>query len=170
MKYATDNMKLKAVKVDHYKKQTEISDSLIVLNYTGINVRLIQQFREGIKGIKDTIIVAKNTLMKKALEQSTNSKEFSNLGDNLKGQNIFVFSKDIIKTLNFINGFKKQRKLTTLSITGCKAENNLLNKEDIEYLSKLNSKSDLIANLTYTMKLPLMQVKHILETIASMEK
>ncbi len=129
------------------------------VDYQGLTVNQISSLREKIKTAGGEVIVAKNTLMKRALE----NQKFPDSGQNLTGPTATVFSyddevaavkqvADFAKTLGGIPKFK-------FGFFG----HDLLDSAGIEALSKIPSRPELQAKVVGALVSPLYGIVNVLQ-------
>ncbi len=133
--------------------------TMAFVNYQGLTVNQISNLREKIKSAGGEVIVAKNTLMKKALA----GQKFPDSGQNLTGPTATVFSyddevsavkqiADFAKTLGGIPKFK-------FGFFG----RDLLDSSAIEALSKIPSREELKAKIVGALASPLYGIVNVLQ-------
>lgn len=129
------------------------------VDYQGLTVNQISSLREKIKTGGGEVIVAKNTLMKKALA----GQKFPDAGENLTGPTATVFSyedevsavkqvADFAKTLGGIPKFK-------FGFFG----HDLLDAAGIEALSKIPSRPELQAKVVGALVSPICGIVNVLQ-------
>ena len=84
------NLDAKKVQVDELKQVAEESLSAVVVDYRGTDVPKLTNFRKDAKEKSVFIKIIKNTLAKRALEDT----KFDSLKDVLTGPSLIAFSKD----------------------------------------------------------------------------
>ena len=84
------NLDLKKVQVDELRKVVDESLSVVAVDYRGTDVPKLTSFRKDAKDKSVFIKIIKNTLAKKALEDS----KFDSLIDVLSGPTLLAFSKE----------------------------------------------------------------------------
>lgn len=133
--------------------------TMAFINYQGLTVNQISSLRQKIKSAGGEVIVAKNTLMQKALAH----QEFPDSGQNLTGPTATVFSyddevaavkqiADFAKTLGGIPKFK-------FGFFG----HDLLDSAGIEALSKIPSRPELQAKIVGALASPLYGIVNVLQ-------
>lgn len=119
---------------------TEIA---LVMDYQGLSVAEITQLRDGLAESGALCHVAKNTLVKKAIEGNEDWMQLETL---LKGTNALLFAKgDVGSAIKAYQKFQKATKKTELR--GGVFEGKLLSPEDIKAIGDLPSKEELIAQI-----------------------
>ncbi len=133
--------------------------TMAFVDYQGLTVNQISSLREKIKTVGGEVIVAKNTLMKRALE----NQKFPDSGQNLTGPTATVFSyndevaavkqiADFAKTLGGIPKFK-------FGFFG----HDLLDSAGITALSKIPSRPELQAKVVGALASPLYGIVNVLQ-------
>ena len=99
------NLDAKKVKVDELKQVAEESLSAVVVDYRGTDVPKLTGFRKEAKDKSVFIKIIKNTLAKRALEDT----KFDSLKDVLTGPSLIAFSKeDYQSAAKLIQDFAKE--------------------------------------------------------------
>ncbi len=133
--------------LEKLKQKIQKAKSIIVVDYSKVDAKTQTKIRQKIKELNGEFFVTKNNIIRLAL----NKKE---LDDALVGMNAFVFAyDDPIAPLKAIFDFKKELKL--LEVKKGILEDKVLSYEEVEQLSKLPSKDQLIVMLIGGIKAPL---------------
>jgi large subunit ribosomal protein L10 len=126
------------------------SDAVYLVNYTGVSVEEISTIRREFLKEGITYKVFKNTLVKKALQQTEGYEKFNDL---LVGMIGYAFAKDnttvpakIIKQFNDKNN--------KFNLVGCYIEDQFFSGDQLEALSKLPTKLELIAGIIGSINAP----------------
>ncbi|MGQ9797818.1 MAG: 50S ribosomal protein L10 [Ignavibacterium sp.] len=132
------------------KELIEKSTAIYVADYSGVNVADISELRNQFR--KEGVIykVFKNTLFKRALDESG---KYSKLADNLEGMSGFAFAFDnpvapakIIK--KYFDANKK------FSLKACYIETEYYSGNQLDQLANLPTKADLIAGILSSINAP----------------
>lgn len=117
------------------------SSAIYLTDYSGINVEDISNIRREFRKAGVDYKVYKNTLFKRALEQSG---KFDKLADHLVGMTGFVFaSDDIVAPAKVIKKYNDDTSKMTLK--ACYLEENYYDGSKLKELADLPSKDELIA-------------------------
>jgi large subunit ribosomal protein L10 len=162
----SNNLELKKQIVSELVKGVTSPDTnditTVIINYSGITVNNLNSLRTQLFEQNSDLKVAKNTL----IERTLNSKGIE-LDVKLEGQNAILLTKgvDIMTSLNVIFDFlkKSDKGSVTLGILN----NRLLTKEQVEALSKLPSKEQLIAQVVGTLASPIRNFEYVLNGVQS---
>jgi large subunit ribosomal protein L10 len=115
----------------------------VVLDYQGLSVAEITDLRRRLLPIGGTCKIAKNTLMRLAVEGDDN---WQPVQDFFKGSSAVVLVKeDVGAAIKAYKGFQKDKKKTELR--GGVMEGRVLTKEQVETLADLPSKEQLMAQI-----------------------
>jgi len=115
------------------------SKSAIIVDYNGVTANEQVQLRQDVKKAGGEMFVTKNTLINIAVDKPS-------LKESLTGMNAVIFSnKDAVAAIKAVFEFHKKSK--KLSIKQGVMEDRVLSFEEVESLSKLPSKDQLIAKL-----------------------
>jgi large subunit ribosomal protein L10 len=137
--------------VDIIYNKINIEPLFIFCNFKGIKVSLITELKKKLANINSNILVYKNTLIKRAL----NNAEFDYPKNLLKEHtSLIIANKDtIIKVAKEIKEFSD--KVETFEIKGGFFEKNFCTSDQIKQLATLPSKEVLLAKLICVLKSPL---------------
>ena len=122
------------------------SKSAIIVDYNGVTANEQVQLRQDVKKAGGEMFVTKNTLINIAVDKPS-------LKESLTGMNAVIFSnKDAVAAIKAVFEFHKKSK--KLSIKQGVMEDRVLSFEEVESLSKLPSKDQLIAKLIVVIQGP----------------
>ncbi|QDZ20396.1 plastid ribosomal protein L10 [Chloropicon primus] len=132
--------------VTKLKSELETSTAVVGFSFKGVSVSDMEKLRGDIPD-DAALVVAKNTLMKKAAEEVDG---WSEVGQFCTGSNAFLFLREDLKT-----GFKGLRDLEKtyekadypVELNGGCCDGDFLSLDDIKKLEKLPSKLELIAKI-----------------------
>jgi large subunit ribosomal protein L10 len=128
------------------KEKLDQSKSVVVVDYTGTNASEQVKLRQAIKEAGGEMYVTKNTLIDIATGKG-------NLTDSLTGMNAIVFSyQDEVAALKKLFEFHEEN--DKLTIKQGLMEGKVLSPEEVESLSKLLGRDELIVKLINTIKGP----------------
>lgn len=138
--------------VAQLKEKVARSKSIIFTEYQGLSVNQINDLRGKVEDSGAEMVVAKNTLLKIALkDEKVGGKE---LDEHLKGPTASIFAyEDAIAPLKALVEFAKTAELPTLKagyVDGVYSK-----ASDLEILSNLPSREELLAQVVGTMKRPI---------------
>jgi len=112
------------------------------------------------------LVVAKNTLLKKAIEKS--DKDLSELFEALTGQTSVMFSETGNKPAKLIKNFRKKNKLEKPLLKGAFVEEGFYFGDDqIDTLVSIKSKDELIADVIGLLQSPVQNVLSALQSGAN---
>ena len=136
--------------VSEVKETIEKSTAVFLTDYSGVNVEDINDIRNQFRKEDVKYKVFKNTLFKRALQESG---KYEKLADHLIGMTGFAFADDnpvapakIIKKY-----FDKNNKL---SLKACYIENEYFEGSKLNELANLPSKNELIASILGSLEAP----------------
>ena len=136
--------------VSKLKNALSKSESIFVLGYSGLTSNQMVDLRNSLRQNQSQLLVAKNSLMHRALKDS----DIDGLNSLITGPTAMVFGRqDIADTAKVLTKFVKANQ--SLVLKGAFSHQRILNNKDIEVLSKLPSKELLRAQLVMTLKSPL---------------
>lgn len=132
--------------IEMLKEKVAQAKSAVVVDYSGTSVNDQTQLRGALKNAGGEIVVTKNTLIDLAFGKGK-------LTESLHGMNAIVFSfQDEVATIKELFKFHKDTEKLTIK-QGMLADK-VLSSEEVENLSKLPSKAELMATLISRIKGP----------------
>ena len=144
------NRNEKSQNVSKVKEMMENASAIFLTDYNGVNVEDINDLRNQFRNEGVSYKVFKNTLVKRALEESG---KYEKLADHLAGMTSFAFAADnpvapakIIKKY-----FDKNNKLL---LKACYIENEYYDGSSLDTLASLPSKQDLVAGIIGSINAP----------------
>jgi large subunit ribosomal protein L10 len=138
--------KEKASVVEELKGKFAEAKIAIVTDYCGLTVPVLEELRRELQKNNAEIRVAKNTLLRKAVEGSS----FEGLTESFKGTTAVTVSyDDPVAPAKILTEFAKKN--PKLEIRTASLEGQMLSASDIEALSSLPSKEVLLAKLLSVM-------------------
>lgn len=145
--------------VSELKTKLEKTKSLVFSDYRGLTVAQIQDLKKKVKKEKGEYVVAKNTLMLKALEQAGLPTPDISL---LEGPTATLFSyEDEIGPLKAMVTFAKTSGIPILKLGIL--DKSILSKTEVESLSKLPSKNVLYAQVVGALTAPSYGLVNVLQ-------
>ncbi|MDD3087378.1 MAG: 50S ribosomal protein L10 [Candidatus Omnitrophica bacterium] len=140
----------KEVSESRIKTTLKDSDAVFIIKYSGVASPDLCSLRQTLKGSKASLFVVKNSVARRALKDSG----LEVLVKNIEGPCGMVFIKDepvaISKSL-----FEFVKEHEQLKIEGGSLKDKVLEKSDIEAMSKLASKEVLRAQVVMTLNSPI---------------
>ncbi len=146
--------------VAEIEKSIKESGSLTVVSYQGLTVAEMQELRRTLAKIDASIVVYKNTLVRRALEEGS----LPSLGDLLNGPNGFVFSKDLSTGPKALVKFARFHE--SLVLKGGLVEGKVLDASGIKEVSKLPDKNGLIAMFLSCLNAPITKFAATVKALA----
>lgn len=141
--------------VELLKKKVAEAKSIAVVDFSGTTVNDQVKLRSALRKVGGEFRVAKNTLVDKVINDPT-------LLDSLHGMNGLVFSfKDEVAALKEL--FKFRKETDKLTIKQGYMEGKVLSAAEVETLSKLPGKAELIATLISRLNGPAYGLANVLK-------
>jgi len=135
----------------------ESSKSVILIDFKGMDVEKANLLRAGTKKSGVRYLVVKNTLFKKAIENT----KFEGLEKFLTGPTAIAFSEeDSVEPAKVIFDFSKKNEILTFK--GGFLENDILDVSDVIELAKLPSKEELIGKTVFIISSSLINFMNVL--------
>lgn len=136
-------------------EKLEKSKSVVIVDYTGTTVNDQVKLRNELSEAGGEMYVAKNNLVDIAIGKGK-------LTDSLKGMNAIIFSyQDAVSALKKLFAFQKES--SKLTIKQGFMDDKVLSFEEVEALSKLPSKDELIVTLISRLKGPAYGLVNVLQ-------
>ncbi len=138
--------------VNDLKNKIQEAKSITFVDYKGLNVNDINNFRQQMTDEGSESVIAKNTLVKLALEEK--GIDTKDMEQHLKGPTAAIFSyKDPVAYLKPLFEFAKKFELPKIKFA--LVEGIFTNAEKVEQISQLPSKQQLLAQVVGGLKSPL---------------
>ncbi len=151
---------IKKQKVDEIKENIENAQSIVIVEYRGLNVKEVTDLRKQFRDQDVQYKVYKNTLTGIALKDLG----YEGFEEYLSGPNGFVFSnEDLSQGAKIAKDFAKEH--DKLIIKGGLLEGDVLDKEQVLALANLPSKDQLLAQVVYTLNAPIASLAQALNQI-----
>ena len=150
----------KKEQVTEIQKFLDESSSLTVVSYQGLTVAEMQELRRTLHKQGSSLVVYKNTLVRRALA----ADELPDLGDLLNGPNGFVFSKELSNGPKVLVKFARYHE--ALVLKGGLAEGKVLNADEVKAISKLPDKNGLIAMFLSCLNAPITKFAATVKAVA----
>ena len=143
----------KPIFVANLTEELKSATSIVLVDYTGLTVKLQQDLKRRLKEAGANLFVAKNSLFKRAAKEAKLTEEI--MSDTvLAGPSAFIIStSDPIAPLQIIHKFAKEFELPNFKV-GI-VEGNFQSKETLETLSNLPGKDILLGQVVGTIASPM---------------
>ncbi len=149
--------------IDLLTKKINNATHIYVTNSLGLNAGQTVKLRKECYNNDIELVVAKNTLLKKAIEKS--DKDLSELFEALSGSSSVMFSEVGNKPAKLIQDFRKKNNLEKPILKGAYVEEGFyIGDNYLETLVSIKSKEELIADLIGMLQSPIMNVVSALQT------
>ncbi|NOZ33959.1 MAG: 50S ribosomal protein L10 [Chlorobi bacterium] len=136
---------------------------IYITNSLGLNASDTVNLRKECYKNDIELVVAKNTLLQKAIEKS--DKDLSELFEALKGQTSVMLSEVGNKPAKLIKEFRKKNKIEKLFLKGAFVEEGFyLGDDQIDILVSIKSKEELIADVIGLLQSPVQSVLSALQS------
>jgi large subunit ribosomal protein L10 len=155
------NREAKAVIIDDVSAQVAKAQAIVVAEYRGLDVASITELRRKARDAGVYLRVLKNTLVRRAL----NETPFEKLTDQLVGPLIYGISEDPVAAAKVMSDFAKANE--ALVIKGGAMPNALITIDGIKALASLPSRDELLAKLLGTMQAPVAKFVQTLNEVPS---
>lgn len=135
--------------VDEIAEKLQASNSIVVVDYRGLNVAEVTELRKQLREAGIEFKVYKNTLTRRAAEAAG----VEGINDVLVGPNAIAFSnEDVVAPAKIINEFAKKNE--ALEIKAGIIEGTISSVEDVKALAELPSREGLLSMLLSVLQAP----------------
>lgn len=146
--------------INDLNEKFKSTTSLFVLEYKGLSVRELEGLRKDLKGVKAELKIVKNTLLKKASEKT----DVDQINDLFVGPTaISICEKDSSAVAKIF--VKSAKSFEHLKIKGGIVEGKVVDTSEIEQISRLPSRDELIAQFMGLLLTPLTNLTNSLNQI-----
>jgi large subunit ribosomal protein L10 len=142
------------------EKSIKESGSVTVVSYQGLTVAEMQELRRTLSKQGASIVVYKNTLVRRAMEEG----QLPSFGDLLNGPNGFVFSKEIAEGPKTLVKFARTHE--ALVVKGGLVEGKVIDAAGIKEVSKLPDKNGLISMFLSCLNAPITKFAATIKAVA----
>ena len=150
---------IKQDKISELKEKIKSAKSIAIVDYQGLGVNDFNEFRQKIKGQDGDTVIAKNTLIKLALEEEGYKTE--EYAKELKGPNAAIIAyKDPVAYFKTIFDFSARLDLPKIKFAII--DRVYTSAQNVEVISKLPSKEQLLAQVVGGLKSPLSGLVNVL--------
>lgn len=137
--------------IDQIKEQFQKSSSAICVDFRGVNVEKITQFRRQVKEASGNYQVVKNTLARRAIAETP----FEELGQFLVGPTGIVFCQgEPMDPAKVVTNFTKETD-GALQVKGGVVDGTVFDAKGIERVSKLPSRQEMLTQLVSSLQSPI---------------
>ncbi|MEA4846304.1 MAG: 50S ribosomal protein L10 [Clostridiaceae bacterium] len=156
------NLEQKQQQVNEAKEKLQRSNSVVLVDYKGINVEDVTNLRKRFRDAGVDYKVYKNTLFKRAASELG----IESLHEYLQGTVAIAFGyNDAVAPAKTINQFIKDNPKTPISVKAGYIEGKLMNADDVKALGDLPSREVLIAMLLGGLQGSIRNLAYALNTI-----
>lgn len=146
--------------VTDLQQKFEAAQSVVVVDYTGVNAKQTTDLRKELRENGVDYVVAKNTLFKRAAEGAG----YTGLDDIFAGVSAAAFcADDPVKPANVLTKFIKANKVMT--VKGGILEGEIIDAAKVDVLGALPSKEGLLSQVASCFKAPLQNVCYALDAV-----
>ncbi|MFQ6102921.1 MAG: 50S ribosomal protein L10 [Candidatus Glassbacteria bacterium] len=149
----------KEILVEELSRELEGHSSIILTDFTGIDVKGITVLRRTLKENQATLRVVKNTLLKRAVAKSSTQ----GLAESLEGPTALVLSDDAVSGARALVDFARKEDKPRIKVA--LIEGNLLDPEEVKKIASLPTKPVLLSMLIAGINAPLVQTVNVLRAI-----
>ena len=156
------NLELKQQVVNEVKEKLQKSNSVLLVDYKGINVADVTELRKRFREAGVDYKVYKNTLFKRAAHELG----IEDLNEFLEGTVGYVFGyDDVVAPAKTINQFLKDNPKSPISVKAGLVENSFMDANSVKALGDLPSREVLIAMLLGALQGSVRNLAYMLNSI-----
>lgn len=156
-KLKEEKLQSKQALVDEIKENIQGAQSIVLLNYRGLNVEEVTELRAKYREANVSYKVYKNTMMRRAF----NELGYENLDEIFKGPSAIAFGmEDPASAAKISAEFAKEHE--ALEIKSGIVDGKVLSVEEVDALAKLPSKEVLIAQVLGGLNAPIQGLANVL--------
>lgn len=147
----------KAQQIEELRDRLERSQITILTDYRGLSVAQLQELRANLRPLESEFRIAKNTLMRVAAEQAG----LEGLEPILEGPLAVLFAYgDVVAPAKAISDFARSSRI--LEVKAGVMNNAVLSASDVEAISSLPSREELVGKLVGLLASPLTRTAGVL--------
>jgi large subunit ribosomal protein L10 len=151
----------KATIVSNITELVKKSNSMLFTDFTGLTVEQVNELRKEFRSSNIGYKVSKNTLIKRALQDMENSDK---VYPYLKGPTGIVFgNEDPLEPIKIIKKFIEKNNKPSVKVIYL--EKNIYPGEELDNLSKLPSKKEILASILGSISAPLSGVPSVIQSV-----
>lgn len=153
------NRQEKAVVIEEVSAEVAQAQSIIIAEYRGLDVASVTALRKSARESGVYLRVLKNTLVRRAL----NDTPFDGLSSKLTGPLMYAISPDPVAAAKVLSEFAKSN--DKLVIMGGAMPNSQLDVNGVKALATMPSREELLSKLLGTMQAPITQFVRTLNEV-----
>jgi large subunit ribosomal protein L10 len=158
------NFELKQQALGEITKKFQAAKSVVVVNYSGLNVEQATALRAQCRAAKVDYCVLKNTLARRALDDL----KITGMDDILNGPSAFAFGMgDVIAPAKIISEFVEKSKTETIKVKAGLMGNKAISAAKVAELAKVPSREILLARLLGSLQGSISGLVRVLDAIAA---
>ncbi len=149
--------------IDKLADQINSSSHIYITDTLGLNAGDTVELRKQCFKNEVELVVAKNTLLKKAIEKS--DKDLSELFEALTGTTSVMFTEVGNKPAKLIKDFREKKNLEKPLLKGAFVEEDIyIGNDQVDNLASIKSKNELIADVISLLQAPVVNVLSALQS------
>lgn len=159
------NIEAKQQVVSEITEKFKESQSVVLVDYRGLNVAEITELRKQLRDNNIDYKVYKNTLTRRAVEEA----DLNELTDSLVGPTAVAFGKeDVVAPAKILHEFSKKHE--ALEIKGGVIEGKVATLDEIQELSTLPDYNGLVSMLLSVLQAPIRNLAYAAKAIAEQKE
>ncbi|SHH31036.1 LSU ribosomal protein L10P [Anaerosphaera aminiphila DSM 21120] len=152
-----EKLQMKSQLVDEIKEKIQGAQSVVLVNYRGLDVAEVTELRSQYREANVDYKVYKNTMMRRAFEELG----YDEIGEFLKGPSAVAFSmEDVVAAAKVTSKFAETHE--KLEIKSGLVDGKVISSKEIEQLAKLPAKEVLIAQVLGGLNAPIQGLVNVL--------
>jgi large subunit ribosomal protein L10 len=147
----------KTTEIENLRKAFKGADSVILVDFRGLNVPQVTELRRQLRGVRAAYRVVKNTLAKRALQGTP----FEPLGEHFAGTTGVAYTgDDPVALAKALMAFAKTA--PALKIKAAVVQGQAIKAAEVTDLAALPGKPELYAKLLFVLQAPMIQLVSVL--------
>jgi len=140
--------------VNSIQEKLQNATSVIVTDYSGLNVAQINELRRELRGAGVEYQVLKNTLVSRAIDE-TECEELAKMKEMLVGPTAIAFSDDPVAAAKVIYEFSKKNPKDLPAIKAGVIEGKVIDLNQVKDIANLPSREELLAKMLGSLNAPI---------------
>ncbi len=149
------NRDQKAAAVEALTRKLEQTPTIYLTNAAGLTVAQVEKLRKAFREAGIDYKVVKNTLLKRAMDAIGGYDE---IYEHLHGPTAVAFSDEPSKPARVLKKYLEESRLDKPSLKGAYVEGAVYHDDDLEVLTQLKSKADLVSEIIGLLLSPMSNV------------
>ena len=155
------NIEEKKQVVKSLKEDFAQAQAVLLTHYSGLTVEQITNLRVLARNDNISVKIAKNSLIKFAIEDS----KFDNLNEHLNGPTLLIYADDIVSLTKLVVNFAKDNEFLKIKVGSY--NDSIIDVEEVTKISKMLSLDEIRSKLIGLIQAPASKVACVIQAPAS---